>query len=123
MEPYMISEVSASFFSKSKMFPSLLFILPYYCTLQLYIFAALYCCPPLYSKKHVKINLLTEVLLCCHVLLYTLLPYHAPPHIGFFVCFFFFQVSNNRVLLPFFSSQTYCCNTVSNKTWHLGKTF
>lgn len=87
MEPYMISEVSASFFSKSKMFPSLLFILPYYCTLQPYIFAALYCCPPLYSKKHVKINLLTEVLLCCHVLLYTLLLYDAPPHIQYFFYF------------------------------------
>lgn len=95
------SMILAPCFNKSDEFPCqpMLFTPLCYCMLQLFTFSALYCCPSLSSKNHVKLHLLAVVLFCCLVLLYTLLP-SFPDSVGFLPQ----QVSNNDTLLPLFPS-------------------
>lgn len=69
-------------------------------------------------KSHAKLHLLIAVLSCCPVsklsyCMTTLLPR----------VFLSQEVSNNDILQPFFPSLAFCCQTVTNKMWHLRKIY
>lgn len=91
MEPYMISVLSVSCFNKSKMFPTLLFTLLYYLILQLYIFSALYCCPPLFSKKPCENKSLNKgiIMLSCTTLRFLTLSLPSPDSAYIYIFFYF----------------------------------